>query len=190
MTKTANIYFPTSEFEKIFINSIWRLSEYDVNRRIERILPKGTVEIIFNFSEKIEYVNASLQVSKVLPSVFVNGINFRPFELIKSGPQDFLGIQLNSLGLRLLFNLSVKEFNNGVYEGALICVQLDELADELYCNQVFCKQTEIIMSWINKRNSAVKYYYSLNRLQKLQSLIFNDNKSVKKISEEICLSDR
>lgn len=60
MTKTANIYFPTSEFEKIFINSIWRLSEYDVNRRIERILPKGTVEIIFNFSEKIEYVNASL----------------------------------------------------------------------------------------------------------------------------------
>ena len=81
MTKLSDIYFPTSEIEKTFINSIWRLSENDLNERKEIILPKGTVEIIFNFSDTINYFNPSLQVSKNLPSVFINGINFKPFEL-------------------------------------------------------------------------------------------------------------
>jgi hypothetical protein len=89
------------------------------------ILPKGTIEIIFNFSDKITYCNTSLQVTNKLPTVFINGINFKPVELIKTGYQEFLGIQLNSIGPKLLFNLSAKEFNNGIYEGEHICSDLN-----------------------------------------------------------------
>lgn len=190
MTKTTDIYYPTGEIEKTFINSIWRLSENDLHKRKEIILPKGTVEIIFNFSDKINYFNPSLQISKELPIVFVNGINFKPFELIKTGRQEFLGIQLKSIGLRLLFNISAKEFNNSVYDGKEICSQLDNLANELFYKQIFNQQVEIIIDWIRKNIPSNNFQYSISRVQKLLNLNCNHNLKVKKMSEEICLSDR
>lgn len=190
MTKTTDIYCPTGEIEKTFINSIWRLSEHDLHKRKEIILPKGTVEIIFNFSDKIDYFNPSLQVSKTLPSVFVNGINFKPFELIKTGRQEFIGIQLKSIGLKLLFNVSAKEFNNSVYEGELICSYLGILADELFCEQTFSQKVEKILLWIRKKIPTFHSQYSINRAQKLLSFNCHHNLTVKKLSEEICLSDR
>ena len=190
MTKSTDIYYPTGEIEKTLIKSIWRLSESDLHKRKEIILPKGTVEIIFNFSDKINYFNPSLQVSKKLPTVFVNGINFKPFELIKTGRQEFLGIQLNSIGLRLLFNISAKEFNNSVYEGKEICSQLDNLANELFYNQTFNQQVQIILAWIKNKIPTNNFQYSINRVQKLISCNCLQNLTVKKLSEEICLSDR
>lgn len=190
MTKSTDIYYPTGEIEKTFINSIWRLSESDLHKRREIILPKGTVEIIFNFSDKINYFNPSLQVSKILPSVFVNGINFKPFELIKTGRQDFLGIQLNSIGLRLLFNISAKELNNSVYDGKEICSLLDNLANELYHNQTFNQQVQIILAWIKNKIPTYNFQYSISRVQKLMSYNCLHNLTVKKLSTEICLSDR
>jgi len=190
MTKSTDIYFPTGEIEKTFVNSIWRLSESDLHRRKEIILPKGTVEIIFNFSDKINYFNPTLQISKRLPTVFVNGVNFKPFELLKTGRQEFLGIQLNSIGLRLLFNISAKEFNNSVYDGKEICSQLDYLADELFCHQTFKNQVQIILAWIRYKIPKNNFQYSINRAQKLMSCNCHQNLTVKKLSEEICLSDR
>lgn len=190
MTKSTDIYYPTGEIEKTFINNIWRLSESDLHKRKEIILPKGTVEIIFNFADKINYFSPSLHISKKLPTVFVNGINFKPFELIKTGRQEFLGIQLNSLGLRQLFNISAKEFNNCVYEGKEICSQLDNLANELFYKKTFNQQVEIILAWILEKIPSNNLQYSVNRVQKLMSYKCLHNLTVKKLSEEICLSDR
>jgi hypothetical protein len=190
MTKSTDIYYPTGEIEKAFINSIWRLSESDLHKRREIILPKGTIEIIFNFSDKINYFNPTLQVSKILPIVFVNGINFKPFELIKTGRQEFLGIQLNSIGLRLLFNISAKEFNNSVYDGKEICSLLDNLANELYYNQTFNQQVQIILAWIKNKIPTYNLQYSISRVQKLMNYNNLHNLTVKKLSAEICLSDR
>lgn len=190
MTKSSNIYFPTGEIEKTFINSIWRLSENDINERKEIILPKGTVEIIFNFSDTINYFNPSLQVSKNLPSVFINGINFKPFELTKTGRQAFLGIQMNSIGLRLLFNVSAKEFNDSVIEGREVCSQLDSLAHELYYKQSFIQQVEILLTWIRKKIAVSDFQLSISRANKLLSLSSQHHLTVNHICEQVCLSDR
>jgi AraC-like DNA-binding protein len=190
MNKTNDIYYPTSEIEKTFINSIWRLSENDLNTRKERILPKGTIEIIFNLSDSINYFNPSFQISKTLPTIFINGLNFKPFELTKTGRLDFLGIQLSCIGLRLLFNIPVKEFNNCVYEGKEICAELDILADELFFKQSFSQQVEILVNWIRKRTVASNCQNSIGRVQHLINLNCNPNVTVKKLSDEICLSDR
>jgi len=190
MKRTTDIYIPTGEIEKTFINSIWRLSEYDLNERKEIILPKGTVEIIFNFSDKINYDNPSLQITTLLPSVFVNGINFKPFELTKTGQQEFVGIQLNSIGLKLLFDLSVKEINNRVYIGEDICPDLNILADKLFYTQTFSQQIEILLAWIKKKISVTNCQFAISRANKLLSLSCHHNMTVKKICEKVCLSDR
>lgn len=190
MAKTTNIYFPTDEIEKIFVKSIWRLTEKELTSRREIILPKGTVEIIFNFADDIFYLNHTLHLPKILPVVFVNGINFKPVELIKTGNQDFLGIQLNGIGLRLLFNISVKEFNDNIYEGSEIHLSLKLLADKLYCCRTFSQQTEIIRAWLRRQSPSMSCHYAIHRAQRLLSLINGNNLSIKKISEEICLSSR
>ncbi len=192
MTKTSNsnIYFPTGEIEKVFINCIWRLSEFDLHKSKEIILPKGTAEIIFNFSDKINYFNPTLKISTTLQTVFINGINFKPFELAKTGRLEFLGIQLNSIGLKLLFDIPVKEFNNNVYEGKIICSDLDILADKLFHLQDFNQQVENILVWIREKISVFNDRFLINRAKMLSGLSCHYNQSVKKICEQICLSDR
>lgn len=190
MTKSSNIYFPTGEIEKTFIHSIWRLSENDLNERKEIILPKGTVEIIFNFSDTINYFSPSLQVSKNLPLVFINGINFKPFTLTKTGRQEFIGIQLNSIGLRVLFNSPANEFNNSVVEGSEVCPELNNIANKLFCNQLFSQQVEILLSWIRKKIAVPNFQFSISRANKLLTLSNRRNLTLNYICEQVCLSDR
>lgn len=188
--QSAKTYYPSNRTEKAFINMIWRLSEQDFNQRREIILPKGTVEIIFNFSDKITYFSHASQTKNNLPGVIINGINCKPVELIKTGRLELLGIQLNSIGLKALFNIPAKELTNNVYEGKLICQDLDTLADQLYCSQAFKNQVNIILKWFQKKVSVWEGNHSVKRAQRLHSIECDDSINVKKLCEVICLSER
>jgi AraC-like DNA-binding protein len=190
MTNTADIYYPLDETEKHFIKSIWRLQEYNITERTETILPKGTVEIIFNFSDNITYLNPSLDIKTTLPSCFINGINFKPFKLIKNGQQSFLGIQLNTLGLKVLFDLSAKEFNNNIFEGSQVCKSLDTLSQQLYHKKAFNEQVQMIKNWINQK---IYHSHCLKALSQIHNLFHSskfNNITVKKFCNEVYLSDR
>ncbi|MBK7694464.1 MAG: hypothetical protein IPI30_09105 [Saprospiraceae bacterium] len=113
-----------------------------------------------------------MQISRKLPTVFINGLNFNPFKLLKTGYQDFLGVQLNAPGLKLLFNISAKEFNDRVYEGSIFCPCLDSLSYELFEKQTFSEQVEAILKWVRKKVSFVNLGYSIDRVQRLMSLKF------------------
>ncbi|HRQ30815.1 MAG TPA: hypothetical protein PLU49_12110, partial [Saprospiraceae bacterium] len=65
MNKSTDFYLPINNFEAIFIKSIWKLSDNELQERKEIILPKGTVEIIFNFSDTIKYINPYFQIKKI-----------------------------------------------------------------------------------------------------------------------------
>ena len=191
MIKSADIFTTTNEIEKIFIHRIWQLSDDDTHSRREIILPKGTVEIIFNFSDRIYYSkDTTIQSQITLPAVFINGINFKPFELIKTGRQEFLGIQLNGIGLRLLFNISAKELNNTVCNGNELCTQLEDLACLLFHKNTFHDRIQIILSWIREKVNLNNLHYSLERIRKLIGHNCCNGQSIKKLSQEICLSDR
>lgn len=190
MTNSADIYFPSDEPARHFIKSIWRLQEYNIYERTETILPKGTVEIIFNLSDDIVYINSSLDIKKTLPSCFINGINFKPFHLIKNEQQIFLGIQLNTIGLKILFNESVKEFNNNIFEGSHVCKSLDTLANQLYSIKTFKEQVETIMKWICQRISVSHYCKTIEQVHHLFFSHELHEYTVNKLSHEVYLSDR
>lgn len=191
MKKTTDIYYPVGDIEKTFINSIWRLCEYDLYNTREIILPKGTVEIIFNFSDNIYYLNPLLSGIHKLPVVFINGINFKPFKLIKNGRQKFIGIQLKSIALKALFNLPVIEFNNKIYASDDVCPSLNALAQELSGKSDFRQQVEVILQWFKIRiHTFNNYQFQINRVQKLVCLTSGYDLTVKRLSSEICLSDR
>lgn len=190
MSQKTNLYIPIGEIEKTFVNSIWFLEDKDISHSREVILPKGTVEIIFNFSDNILYINPANQASIHLPAVFINGLNFKPFELRKSGPIKLFGIQLNNIGLRMLFNLSVKEFNNKVFEAKIICSEIESLGSELSCSKNFDQGVEIILMWIRKKAIQRMNNFAIERASRLICLEEFEDMTVKKLCSLICLSER
>ena len=189
MTNSADIYYPIGETEKLIIKSIWRLHECNIQERTETILPKGTVEIIFNLSDDIIYCNSFMSIKRKLPPCFINGINYKPFKLINSGQQIFLGIQLNTLGLKVLLNESVKEFNNNILEGSQVCKTLDTLSHQLIYKKLFNEQVQTIINWINQRISSSKCVKELNQVNNLFFSQSVNTLTVKKLSSQMYLSD-
>ncbi|MBV6478278.1 MAG: hypothetical protein HGGPFJEG_01028 [Ignavibacteria bacterium] len=190
MTHSAEIYIPASETEKYFMRSIWRLQGFYQQKQTETILPKGTVELIFNLSDKITYLNPGVGVRTTLPNSFINGINFKPFRLLKKGQQLFLGIQLNVISLKALFNIPAKEFNDAVVESSLICKSLDGLHLQLFFEKSFKAQVKIIKKWLYHKISISKHF---STIQKIHNWFYCQNISalkVKELSNKVCISQR
>lgn len=190
MARVTDIYFPDSETEKAVINSIWKFTEDDLGERKELILPKGTVEIIFNFSVNISYENSLHRFFTQLPVVFINGINFNPVVLSKKGNQNFIGLQLSSAGFKQLFGISVKEINNRVYPGEDICAELKILAEQLYLCQTFFKQADTLLNWIRSKLSVTNEQIRMAGLYKLLGTGSFADTTVNQLCKRICISDR
>ncbi|MCC6251563.1 MAG: helix-turn-helix transcriptional regulator [Bacteroidia bacterium] len=190
MTNSSNIYYPINEVEKSILKSIWRVQEFNNNIQTETILPKGTVELIFNLSDKITYLNPTTNVTTNLPCCFINGINFKPLQLIKSGQQIFLGIQLNALGIKALFDIPATELNNTVVESSQVCKSLADLYHQLFAKSLFDSQVEIIKKWLYHKISTSKHFVEI---QKLYGWFYSQNiniLSVKEFCNNTCISDR
>lgn len=190
MAHSSDIYFPADEAEKLFLTCIWRVQEYNMGQRTETILPKGTVEIIFNLSDSIKYINPDLNIGKVVPRCYINGINFTPFHLVKSGEPQFLGIQLNYIGLKCLFDVNVKEFNNNVIEGSEVCKSLEVLYGRLFLKKTFNEQVEIIRNWIGQRISASKHYKAIHQIHHLFYSPRPNNITISELCLEKRITDR
>ena len=190
LNPSAEIYFPSGEVESRFVRSIWRLCEWNAAQRLETILPKGTVEIIFNLSDEVVYCNAAMDNRQTLPMCFINGINFQPFKLIKAGQQEFLGLQLNTIGIKALFGIAVSEFNNNIYEGSQVCKSLRVLSNKLFSQKTFQAQVETIMEWISCRISISNCRHAIPQIHQMYYSRNLAGHSVKQFSEETRLSDR
>lgn len=190
MPDSANIYFPTDKTEKYFIKSIWMLRENNTEERKETILPKGTVEIIFNLSDRITYLNSTSNTGKDLPSCFINGINFKPFSLIKSGQQLFVGIQLNVIGLKALFGVPAKEFNDTVVESSQVCKSFNDLHHQLFSERTFAGQVKTIRKWLCHRISVSNYLYSIQKYHNWFYCQGVNTLTVKELREKVCISER
>ncbi|KXK36558.1 MAG: helix-turn-helix transcriptional regulator [Saprospiraceae bacterium] len=190
MIRTTDTYYPTSGLERCFLKSIWRLQAFYQHHQMEVILPKGTVEVIFNLSDHITYTNPGADVRMNLPCCFINGINFKPLQLIKTGQQIFLGIQFNALGLKVVFDIPAREFNNTVVEGSLVCKALTDLYYQLFSEKSFDRQVEIIRKWLCQKISTSKH---LTEIQKLHDWFYCQNVNaltVKEFCNKACISDR
>lgn len=190
MTNTCNLYLPSSETEKFFIKSIWRIREFSQDFLTETILPKGTVELIFNLSDNITYVKPDANFTTRLPDCFINGLNLKPFQLIKKGRQEFLGLQLNTVALKALFNTPARELNDIVLEGSDICKSVRELHSQLFAESNFDIQVDILKKWICKRISDCKHLPTIRRFhdwffcQNVNGLSVND------LRQKVFVSDR
>lgn len=187
---SADLFLPTDATEKRFIRCIWRVAELHQRPCTETILPKGTVELIFNFSDRITHLDLETGTATVLPGLFLNGINFRPFQLQKQGRQHFLGIQLTTFGMRGLFGAAVREFNDRVIEGSDVCGALASLRDQLCGQDAFTDQVSTVRKWLHQRISTSKHGSTVGRMHGLLAFDRTGDLSVKSLCQEKGVTER
>jgi len=119
--------------------------------RKEHIIPKGIVEVIFNFSEgspmRAQVGDRAYQLS----NCFINGFNKAPLQLQLPERQMFLGVQLQPLAVKKILGVPAGEFSDLIVDLDLIDSTLHSLWHQLADQTHFDKRISILAGWIEKR---------------------------------------
>lgn len=190
MNQTTDLFVPQANTVPMFVKNIWWISDREGFSRNERILPKGNVELIFNLADGVQYDNTQTGIFTLLPTVLINGVNHSPFDLRKLGKQEFLGIQMNTLGLKSIFNMPVNECNDAVYDGTLLCPDLGSVVDRLHGLVSFQDRVRVLVDWIRGRLYHRQDDKSLKRASELLNVTSKGQVTVRGICNDIGLSDR
>ena len=158
--------------------------------RTEKVLPKGSAELIFNLSGGGIFSSRAGEKARGLPSYFINGLNFRPVDLTVTQTQYFIGVQLNTFALKYLFDIPVEEFNDRIVEGSLLCKSLDHLWECLQESTSFTEQVAYILEWFRDRLKKCGFNELNQRMVSLHADREIIHLSVKGMSEKYNVSPR
>ena len=146
----SHYYIPQTSNHKNIISAIWQL-EGPVPFQTEHIIPKGIVEVIFNFSAgspiRAELGNQQYHLS----NCFINGFNTAPVQLQLPEHQLFFGIQVQPLAVKKIFGIPACEFTDRVVDLSLIDPAFNSLWCQLAEQSSFDNRLTTFLSWIEKR---------------------------------------
>ena len=151
----------------------------------EIIIPKGCIEIIFNFSvDKITYCRDGNK--RTLPRCFISGINTAPVILDHSSNRAFLGLRLHPHAIKCLLLVRSGEFNDKTIDLTLIDPVFNELWHQLYPVD-FGQRIALIKNWICR---AYRPPHDLDIAIGRFLEAPNHDWSVARLSEQFCSSQR
>jgi AraC-like DNA-binding protein len=159
----------------------------------EMIIPKGCIEIIFNFSaDRISYF---LQEKNevILPRCFISGINTSPVILDHSSHHALFGLRLHPHVIQTLLSVPSGEFINQAIDLTLVDPFFSRLWHQLYPLD-FGGRIASIDTWIRQAYNASREPYQPHRdLDKAVSGFFDApirDLTVARLSEQFCSSQR
>lgn len=183
----ANFAIPHSPFLKEAIHSFWQINK-QATFASEIIIPKGVVEIIFNFS--VPSVISSLIAGKpyLLPRCFINSFNTSPVQLHLPQQHFFFGARLHPTAVAGLFGVPAGEFANQPTDLALIDNDIHSLWHQLGEQATFENRVTLFSQWI-----ADRYITSTNQEKAFNYFLDNTNRhlpGITALSKELCYSPR
>jgi AraC-like DNA-binding protein len=192
MRISESIFFPDTFPEKLLIRQVWKTSHTLCKTEQEKILPKGTAEIIFNLEGTTRWFREDKNLATVLPGCVINGLNTAPLHLVKSGSQVFVGIQLHAAALNILFGSPAFEFNDRVVDANDVCKSLGALHNQLLSVTDFNQQVCLIIKWFN---SKARRKVMEKRIERCRTLNFHphsgiENPSLKSLCRQLNVTDR
>ena len=189
----SNFYIPETALIKEVIQSLWQI-EGTTSFRNEHILPKGIVEIIFNFSAGLPIVAHVGKKQHQLPRSFINGFNTEPVQIHLPEQQEFFGVQLRPLAVRKLLGIPASEFFNSVVDLTLLDARFNSLWHQLAEHKTFDDRIAAIVDWMvlpdwqPRENMVNNFLYNsgqhdLSVTELAQSLCYSPRQLSRKMTE-------
>jgi AraC-like DNA-binding protein len=146
----SNIYIPQSQHLKNAIHSVWQTGGQTPFQN-EHIIPKGIVEIIFNFSDSIPILTRVGDKQFRLPNCFINGFNRVPLQLQLPKRLMFFGIQLQPLAVKKILRTPAGEFSDTIVDLDLLDSIFHSLWHQLADQTHFDNRISVLTGWIEKK---------------------------------------
>ena len=144
-----NFYIPQKKQIKNLVHSFWQL-EGIVPFRTERIIPKGIIEIIFNFcSDSIETRLGNRDFA--FPKCLINGFNTDLIRMVMPSEKSFFGIQLQPSAVSKLFRLPGCELSNVAIDVSLIDHTFSFIWEQLAEQNDFNSRINIFANWLIRK---------------------------------------
>jgi len=168
------------------IHSFWQV-EGLTRFQNEQIIPKGVVEVIFNFSDDLVpgYLGS---YHYHLPGCFINGYNTVPIKLGLPQQQKFFGVQLQPLMVKKILGVPAGEFTDKVVDLTLLHAGFRSLWQQLAEQNTFDERVSVFCGWIEKsipglqpqENGVNTFLYGIDQ----------HDLSVKDLAYSLCYSPR
>lgn len=169
------------------IHSIWQV-DHITRFSSEYIIPKGVVEVIFNFSDG-DPITAQLEEKTLqLPGCFINGFNRIPIQLQLPEKQVFFGILFQPLAIKKLFGNPGSVFADTTVDLTLVDPSIDSLWHQLAEQDSFNKRVAIFTSWVTG-----KFIEWQPKEMLINNFLYAANQhelSVKELASTLCYSPR
>jgi len=133
------------------IHSVWQLDGHTPFQK-EQILPKGIVEIIFNFSEGSPIPVQMDGSQSQLGHCFINGLNKAPINLLLPEKQVFLGVKLRPFAVKKLVGAPAGIFSDDAVDLTLIDRSFNSLWHQLAELNDFDSRVTVLMNWARSKN--------------------------------------
>jgi AraC-like DNA-binding protein len=135
-----------------FIKAFWQTAGNPLHRQ-EIILPKGVVEIIFNFSDPVQFNHTQKKFAP--PCCFIQGMSSAPIFLRALPHQALFGVELRPLSLKKLLSIPCGEFLNAIIDLEAINNEFKQLWELLAEPNSFTDRVTITEQWMLKKISTV-----------------------------------
>ena len=145
----SNYYIPTELCFNNIIHSIWQV-EGSPSFQKELIIPKGVVEVIFNFSGSCPIPSQLGNVQYHLPNCFINGFNKAPIQTLLPKQQAFFGILFQPLAVKKIFKTPAGEFSDITVDLTLLNPIFHSLWHQLAEQENFTSRVNIFLLWLRK----------------------------------------
>ncbi|MES1219115.1 MAG: helix-turn-helix transcriptional regulator [Bacteroidota bacterium] len=149
-----NFNIPFSASLKNAVHTFWQ-TEGNTEFQTEIIIPKGIVEIIFNFSEQSTIHIQPGEIQNRLPRCFINGFNTRPIQLHLPRHQFFFGTRFHPTAIKSIFGVPAGEFANNSVDLTLVDPSLNSLWHQLIEQDSFDERVSLLSIWLMNRINKI-----------------------------------
>ncbi len=169
------------------VKSYWQVKRQNLFKN-EVIVPKGIVEIIFNFSTEVKLQAQLYDAEFLIPRCFVQGYHTRPIHLTLPANHCLFGVVINTAATKQILGFPPGELFRQCVDLTLIHPSIDSLWYQLAEKASFQERCMLLSNWMLKRLSCVSArdrafnsLFTLNTSRKL---------TVAHISDWLCYSPR
>ncbi|QHT66640.1 helix-turn-helix transcriptional regulator [Rhodocytophaga rosea] len=146
----TNFYIPPSAHLQDVIHSIWQVEQI-TSFQTEYIIPKGVIEVIFNFSSGVP-IPAQLQGKQyTLSQCFINGFNTAPVQLQLPEHHVFFGVVFQPMAIKKIFKTPASEFSDIAVDVTGLDPSFHSLWHQLAEQDHFNNRVAVLCQWMERK---------------------------------------
>jgi AraC-like DNA-binding protein len=171
------------------IQRFWQVDRCNGKFVRETIIPKGSVEIIFNLQDDSYPIPAAIRGHEYkLPRCFISGYHTVPINLQIPGRQLFFGVFVNPTALKKIFRVQGKDYVNRCIDLALVDPSMNSLWHQLADHTTFEQRITLFTDWVMKRLPDTSGHEKL--FDQFLTSVSTSPASVDEVSKMLCYSPR